>query len=171
MMSRKDYVEVARILKDVDMPPPVRAELAMEFSSFFKRDNARFDIDRFYAAVGFTGYRGNPGRKVPGKFDDSVQEAIFSMDPDEQASFSQGDGWFGLYTGVSEEEVRDAISDNDLADEEEAEDHLVEWEFPVHCILTEDAQGFVTTKTFDSAKDAEDAFGEIEDEVLEVEGG
>ena len=52
MMTRKDYVEVARIInkyKDV-MEDIVFADLVDDFSYMFEQDNPRFDSSRFVSA-------------------------------------------------------------------------------------------------------------------------
>ena len=61
MMTRQDYVEVARIIRDctfdnaaAEAPHPMeyvdRAQLIAALADYFKRDNARFDRGRFLAA-------------------------------------------------------------------------------------------------------------------------
>jgi hypothetical protein len=47
MMTRKDYVEVAKILKDID----VDDSTLNRFIQMFKSDNPRFDSNRFLTAV------------------------------------------------------------------------------------------------------------------------
>lgn len=55
MMTRKDYVKTAEILKGVsnEIHPEVYQDLVEQFSQFFKLDNERFDFDRFEEACGF----------------------------------------------------------------------------------------------------------------------
>jgi hypothetical protein len=55
MMSRKDYVEVAKIfdLYREDMDQDLFRNLVDEFSDFFAEDNPNFDSDRFAKACGF----------------------------------------------------------------------------------------------------------------------
>ena len=50
-MTRKDYIDIANILRNTDMPDDVRRVLSREFSDLFKSDNANFDRDRFRLAV------------------------------------------------------------------------------------------------------------------------
>lgn len=54
MMTRKDYVKTAEILKDVsnEIHPEVYQDLVEQFAQFFKLDNERFDFDRFEEACG-----------------------------------------------------------------------------------------------------------------------
>lgn len=57
MMTRKDYVATAEILKEFydptaqDNQNAVIIELVNDFSEMFKRDNERFDSKRFSNAV------------------------------------------------------------------------------------------------------------------------
>jgi hypothetical protein len=53
MMTRKDYVEVANILKAYvgKIDEDFLAELVSDFEDMFSKDNERFDFDRFYTAV------------------------------------------------------------------------------------------------------------------------
>lgn len=46
-MSRKDYVEAARILRETPMPSETRGELVARFVTMFADDNARFSPSRF----------------------------------------------------------------------------------------------------------------------------
>ena len=52
MMTRKDYVEVAKILNKFvdDIDASDFDELVFQFSEFFLADNPRFDESRFYDA-------------------------------------------------------------------------------------------------------------------------
>lgn len=50
-MSRKDYVEAARILRETDMPAELRFELVSRFVTMFADDNARFSSSRFREAA------------------------------------------------------------------------------------------------------------------------
>ena len=49
-MSRKDYVEAARILSETAMPSETRAALVARFVTMFADDNARFSPSRFREA-------------------------------------------------------------------------------------------------------------------------
>jgi hypothetical protein len=52
MMTRKDYVETAKILNMFadNMDSHVFNDLVFEFSEWFSADNPRFDEDKFYDA-------------------------------------------------------------------------------------------------------------------------
>lgn len=52
MMTRKDYVEVAKILNKFvsDIDASDFDELVFQFSEFFLADNPRFDENKFYDA-------------------------------------------------------------------------------------------------------------------------
>ena len=49
-MSRKDYVEAARIIRETAMPSETRAALVARFVTMFSDDNARFIPSRFREA-------------------------------------------------------------------------------------------------------------------------
>jgi hypothetical protein len=59
-MSRKHYKQVAEAIRiaytNDPQCGPVLNELAKDFASMFKRDNSRFDYDRFFTACGFSRY-------------------------------------------------------------------------------------------------------------------
>lgn len=52
MMTRKDYVETARILREAypEMSATAHARMVREFACLFERDNTRFDRARFFEA-------------------------------------------------------------------------------------------------------------------------
>lgn len=50
-MSRKDYVEAARILRETPMESETRAALVARFVTMFANDNARFSPSRFREAA------------------------------------------------------------------------------------------------------------------------
>jgi hypothetical protein len=54
MMTRKDYVETANILKSFadEIHPEVYEDLVEQFSQWFKSDNENFDFARFEKACG-----------------------------------------------------------------------------------------------------------------------
>ena len=54
MMTRKDYVQTANILKGFvdEIHPQVFEDLVEEFSQYFLADNERFDKARFEKACG-----------------------------------------------------------------------------------------------------------------------
>jgi len=53
MMTRKDYVAVAKILNEyhLDIDPQTFEDLLADFQTFFKKDNSNFDLTRFRDAV------------------------------------------------------------------------------------------------------------------------
>lgn len=51
MLSRKHYIEVAKILADSDLSQEARRSIAKDLADYFKGDNARFDRDRFMTAA------------------------------------------------------------------------------------------------------------------------
>lgn len=59
-MSRKDYIEVADIIRvqnDLATTDPERGQLtriARDLAGFFARDNGRFDRQKFLSACGIT---------------------------------------------------------------------------------------------------------------------
>lgn len=53
-MTKKDFTAVAKILRSLDperFSTTQRMELASEFAAWFKRDNPRFDVERFMLAT------------------------------------------------------------------------------------------------------------------------
>lgn len=50
MFTRRHSQEIAAILASVP-DPATRYSLASKFACWFKRDNPRFDLERFYMAV------------------------------------------------------------------------------------------------------------------------
>lgn len=50
-MSRKDYVEAARIIRETAMASDTRAALVTRFVTMFADDNPRFSPSRFRAAA------------------------------------------------------------------------------------------------------------------------
>jgi hypothetical protein len=52
MMTRKDYVETAKILNQFSdtIPSHVFQDLVFEFSEWFSADNPRFDENKFWDA-------------------------------------------------------------------------------------------------------------------------
>lgn len=54
MMTRKDYIKTANILKGFsdEIHPQVFEDLVEEFSQWFKSDNDNFDFARFEKACG-----------------------------------------------------------------------------------------------------------------------
>lgn len=79
-MSRKDYELIASILRAqreellaelelLDKPGATRAVLAVDETAFclasaLKRDNPRFDVDRFLTAAGYDTWPANPTRRT-----------------------------------------------------------------------------------------------------------
>ena len=50
-MSRKDYVIIAKAIRQVEMPPEVRELLISSFTGELAADNQRFDRDIFIKAA------------------------------------------------------------------------------------------------------------------------
>ena len=55
MMTRKDYVATAEILKYASdkTHPAVFSKIVNDFSELFAKDNERFDVKRFHEASGY----------------------------------------------------------------------------------------------------------------------
>jgi hypothetical protein len=55
MMTRKDYVETARILAYVSdkIHPAVFSKTVNDFAEMFAKDNPRFDVERFHQASNY----------------------------------------------------------------------------------------------------------------------
>ena len=54
MMTRRDYIEVSKILKDYqeEIPTDIYLDLVFDFADFFLKDNSNFDSFRFQYACG-----------------------------------------------------------------------------------------------------------------------
>ena len=54
-MTRKDYVETAKILKYVSdkTHPAVFSKMVNDFAEMFAKDNERFDVVKFHKASGY----------------------------------------------------------------------------------------------------------------------
>jgi hypothetical protein len=55
MMTRKDYVAVAEILKYASdkAHPALFSKIVNDFAEMFAKDNERFDVKRFHEASGY----------------------------------------------------------------------------------------------------------------------
>jgi hypothetical protein len=55
MMTRKDYVATAEILKfgSDKMHPALFSKIVNDFAVMFAQDNERFDVNRFHEASGY----------------------------------------------------------------------------------------------------------------------
>jgi hypothetical protein len=55
MMTRKDYVAVAEILKFASdkAHPALFSKMVNDFAVMFAKDNERFDVNRFHEASGY----------------------------------------------------------------------------------------------------------------------
>ena len=55
MMTRKDYIETAKILNYVSdkTHPAVFSKMVNDFAEMFAKDNPRFDVKRFHEASGY----------------------------------------------------------------------------------------------------------------------
>jgi hypothetical protein len=55
MMTRKDYIATAEILKYMSdkMHPALFSKIVNDFALMFAQDNPRFDVNRFHEASGY----------------------------------------------------------------------------------------------------------------------
>ena len=55
MMTRKDYIETAKILNYVNQKthPAVFSKMVIDFAVMFAKDNPKFDANKFYKACGY----------------------------------------------------------------------------------------------------------------------
>ena len=55
MMTRKDYISTAEILKYVSdkTHPAVFSKMVVDFAEMFAKDNPRFDANKFYSASNY----------------------------------------------------------------------------------------------------------------------
>jgi hypothetical protein len=160
-MSRKNYVDAAERIRLSGYDDETRRILAKEFADFFAADNGRFNRSRFFSAAGIE-YRGNPG-----KFDNDLDHAMYLLALD-GADAECGDSsvyrWYGLMTGVTRD---DTGTLSPTARQIMRRDSM---SYPLHVIVSEDSQGFVSVDYYDSAKEAEEAWEEIEEECAEMYG-
>ena len=49
--SRKIYIQVAQALREADLDPVAKRDLAVALGVIFRRDNMRFSMDKFMDAV------------------------------------------------------------------------------------------------------------------------
>lgn len=75
MMTRKDYIATAEILRYVSdkTHPAVFSKMVVDFAEMFAKDNPRFDANRFYSASNYKipSFRSQKGKeqkmKLPNK--------------------------------------------------------------------------------------------------------
>jgi len=55
MMTRKDYVETAQIIKfgSDKIHPAIFSKMVVDFAMMFAKDNPRFDANKFYKACNY----------------------------------------------------------------------------------------------------------------------
>ena len=55
MMTRKDYIATAEILKSAsdETHPALFSKIVNDFAEMFAKDNERFDVKRFHEASGY----------------------------------------------------------------------------------------------------------------------
>lgn len=55
MMTRKDYISTAEILKyaSTKMHPALFSKMVLDFAEMFAKDNPRFDANKFYEASNY----------------------------------------------------------------------------------------------------------------------
>jgi hypothetical protein len=108
----------------------------------------------------------------PGKFytivDGYAYAATLDGGADEEESYPDGDGWYGLLwvsDGVVDRIREEAADEKDeLTDEEEA---LLDESVAV--IFFERSDGIVETEWYDDKKEAEEAWADIEKEMADLE--
>jgi hypothetical protein len=169
--TRKHYVEIARILHGV-RDTAERQRLTEEFERMFKKDNPSFDAGRFSSAVGEAG--GGRVREAsasgirsygPGKFSTILDSIAFEEGVDEEESYEEGGGWYGLLR--LDDAARDNICENakePLTEEEEAQ-----LDESVAVIFFERSDGIVEAEWFEDDDEAEDRWAEIQEEFEEEE--
>jgi len=108
-----------------------------------------------------------------GKFDSMVDSFLHADgNVDEETGESDGPGWYGLLVGdILETAERGAEMMNDTLTEGERE----ELKGTAAVILSEDSQGFVSSRYFDTAAEARKVWKQVEKEVAgfyeDEEGG
>lgn len=113
-------------------------------------------------------YHGNPG-DWPGKFADGVEEVLYSFGGESGTlSLPDGGGWWGLELNVTQHEVTDFAKHSDIR---VTGKDLARWAFPLHVIIHEDGDGNVDVALYDTAKDAEEAWAELEESLSDDSDG
>jgi len=51
-MTRKGYEQIAKFLKEEDIPLNLKYRIVVELAAVFRADNSRFDKRKFYNACG-----------------------------------------------------------------------------------------------------------------------
>ena len=159
MMSRKDYQRAAEIIAYASLNARERTMLEDAFAEFFRGDNPRFDEGRFREAA-----QPRTRKNPPGKFEASGRYGevlhLLSLDGTDE-SLECPDGWYGLMLDITKAEVVEAAREGmDLRGGVKPE-HFFQ-RYPLHVIVCEDSAGFFTYEQFNSKKDAEEAWEELE---------
>jgi hypothetical protein len=171
-LSRKYYVEIASILKEVgdsslEEKEEVIAAIAGQFANFAKGDNPRFDRSTFMKAAGVG--RQNPGAwnnalhhgLATGPSADPLAEALYELSlegvDEEVGDSSEGAGWMGIMRSVMHHEIRGG-------------DELLEGlPDPISVVITEDSQGFKDVYVYDLEDDYADEHFEYGEKWLGIE--
>ncbi len=172
--TRKHYVEIARILHGVS-DSAERKRLTGEFERMFKKDNPAFDAGRFSAAIGETGGRTREAREAtgirsygPGKFSTLLDSYAFEGGVDEEESYEEGRGWYGLLR--LDDNVREAICETAIENKDQLTDDEEEMlDDNVAVIFFERSDGIVEAEWFEDENEADDAWAEIQEEFEEDE--
>ena len=177
--TRKHYIEIARILHGV-RDKAERQRLAEEFARMFRKDDkddSYFDAERFSSAVYGEGVRETSrisGIRSygPGKFytilDSYAHEAAING-IDEEESYPDGGGWYGLLW--LDDSARDAILDFVI----DGKDKLTDEEYELlkkakAIIFFERSDGIVKAEWFYNKKEAKEDWAKIQEEFEEMEG-
>lgn len=91
-------------------------------------------------------------RRNPGKFDNIIEWILYHNVEDETGSSAE-DRWFGLVTGMTKPEAREIARDeiettgyNEFGESFDSAAEQYDW--PIHAVVEEDTQGFVTVYTY-----------------------
>lgn len=103
-----------------------------------------------------------PYASNPGKYENTVEELLGAMDPDQQIGSVQDDGWYGLISGLTKDEAEEQA--NFLGIDLDPDD-VEEFTWPINAIIHEDGQGFFYCETYQLNRDVMQAWRKLEREV------
>jgi hypothetical protein len=115
---------------------------------------------------------GSEYSEKPGKFDNDLDRALYLLahdGPDDQCGdSSEGNGWYALMLNVTGGEGGDDMGVPSPSVKRYMREAGIS--FPIHAIIFERPDGIVEVTYYDSAKEAEEEWEEIERECAEMYG-
>jgi len=110
----------------------------------------------------------NPMRRNPNsrsrKFDNTVEELLYHIDHDATESYDDGEGWWGMVSGLLKPEAIELAYDRGINAEEFAND-AEDWHWPLNAIIHEDSNGFVFVSEYKGDREMMREWRRIQDMV------